>query len=258
MRGGLVELAKRPVRRTARALGFEIRRHHPGGHADGYRQQARLLGGSRVRTIFDIGAYHGDSTASYRALFPEAHVHCLEPSVDSADIVRKRFHDDDLVTCHAIAAGEVAGVADLYRSSFGASNSLLAPASRAGDHVPAHLMATVGLDRVPCTTVDELRAAEGIERIGILKIDTQGADLAVLRGARAALAEQRIDAIYVELLFVALYAGQCDHHQVCALLDAHGYALYDLYEFNYTISGRLAWCDGLFLRRGILEDGGLS
>ena len=50
------------------------------------------------------------------------------------------------------------------------------------------------------TTVDDYVAANGIARIDLLKIDTEGFDLAVLRGARAALARRIIGAIHFEFI----------------------------------------------------------
>ena len=56
------------------------------------------------------------------------------------------------------------------------------------------------VETVTCTvrTLDEVRRELGVERINLLKIDTEGFDLQVLQGARQSLEEGRIDCIYLE------------------------------------------------------------
>jgi FkbM family methyltransferase len=53
---------------------------------------------------------------------------------------------------------------------------------------------------VECTTIDMIMNKFGLSRIDFLKIDTEGHDLAVLRGARNALAEQKIRLIQFEFI----------------------------------------------------------
>jgi hypothetical protein len=53
---------------------------------------------------------------------------------------------------------------------------------------------------VRATTIDAFMAEEGLHDIDLLKIDTEGFDLAVLRGARDALARRAIKAIQFEFI----------------------------------------------------------
>ena len=53
---------------------------------------------------------------------------------------------------------------------------------------------------VECTTLDAFIAEHGIGPIAFLKIDTEGFDLSVLRGARNALATKQIAAIQFEFI----------------------------------------------------------
>lgn len=77
---------------------------------------------------------------------------------------------------------------------------------------------------VPVTTVD---AAIGSGRVAVMKVDVEGSELAVLRGACAALAERRITHVVFE-----------DHEgpgsPSCELLAGHGYTLFAL---GYSLMG---------------------
>lgn len=60
---------------------------------------------------------------------------------------------------------------------------------------------------VTCTTLDAFMEANGIERIDLLKIDTEGFDLAVLKGASHALDAGRIGTIQFEFIPANIVTG---------------------------------------------------
>ena len=51
----------------------------------------------------------------------------------------------------------------------------------------------------------------------------QGAEYAVLEGAREMLTAQRIDVIYMEVITAPTYVGQRELHDYLALLHGRGY-----------------------------------
>lgn len=58
---------------------------------------------------------------------------------------------------------------------------------------------------------------------------------------------RRVRAIYAEVLFVPLYLGQCQFHEVAAFLESKKFRLFDFYNFAYGTTGQLGWGDALFL-----------
>jgi hypothetical protein len=105
--------------------------------------------------------------------------------------------------------------------------------------------------KVKATTIDEFCDKEGIDHIMILKMDMQGGELLALEGAKKKLTRKAISLIFLELLFVPLYIGQAEYHQVCGLLAKFGYRLFDMYNCTYDSSGKIKWCDGLFVGPGV-------
>jgi FkbM family methyltransferase len=65
---------------------------------------------------------------------------------------------------------------------------------------------TVTTQTVPTMTLDSYAAQSGIERLELVKIDTEGHDLTVLRGARTLLAEHRIAVVQFEYNHYWVYA----------------------------------------------------
>ena len=80
-------------------------------------------------------------------------------------------------------------------------------------------------------TLDEFCKTEGIERIHLLKVDVEGFELAVFRGADRLLAEHRVDYICFEIFQPALKDAGLKSRDVFAALEAHGY---EVFCFNPT------------------------
>ncbi|HEY6138859.1 MAG TPA: FkbM family methyltransferase, partial [Thermoanaerobaculia bacterium] len=95
--------------------------------------------------------------------------------------------------------------------------------------------------RVRVTTLDAALAALGIGRIDLLKIDAEGNDLAVLRGAAALLRERRANAVQWEYGDGWPLAG-ATLGAALSFLDANGYESFllkggGLHRFDYGLFG---------------------
>jgi hypothetical protein len=80
----------------------------------------------------------------------------------------------------------------------------------------------------------------------LLKIDTQGSELDVLRGAAELLA--RFQAVYCEVSFLELYAGQALASEVVAYLFERGFELSGIYNLQSSPTLGLLQADMLFTR----------
>ncbi len=84
---GLKDLAKRALL----AAGLDVRF---AARYDARTAQRRLLAGTQVRTVVDAGAFHGEWTAFYRTVFPDAEIYAFEPFPDSAAVLEQRHKAD--------------------------------------------------------------------------------------------------------------------------------------------------------------------
>jgi hypothetical protein len=96
--------------------------------------------------------------------------------------------------------------------------------------------------------LDEALAEAGVASPRILlKTDTQGYDLHVLRGASGCMG--RIAGILAELSVLPIYEGSPSLTQSLDAYREAGFDLADLSVVNKTPDGRLLEMDGLFVRR---------
>lgn len=219
---------------------------------------ARLFVDRQPGVVFDCGASSGGFTAAYLTLFPRATIHAFEPHPQTADHLRSRFQGEPRVVVEQTAVGAGAGVADFHMHRLPYTSSLLPRPSTGRRYFP--LMDGVA-DRVavPVTTLDDYCRRHAIERIDVLKMDIQGAELAALRGAETLLRDRRIDAIFTETFFVPHYEGGCLLHELWGHLAAHGYGLYTLFPSREGCNGQLRLGDAIFispeLRAAVVDRG---
>lgn len=246
-----MRLLKKAVWSAIRRLGYNIRRSEDFAFAD----QVAILESAGAEVIFDVGANQGLIASRYRGMFPRAAIHCFEPLPDACGLARKRFESDHSVSVHECAVGEVEGRVIFHRNSAADSSSLL---STDESRLPQSYVAmnrTVSTLEVDCVTVDTFCTREGIERIDILKMDVQGGELGVLKGATRMLSERRIRLIYSEVYFLPFYRDQPLFEDLCSFLARHGYRFLFPYALVFGSStGRLQWGDAIFVSPDVAID----
>lgn len=116
----------------------------------------------------------------------------------------------------------------------------------------AHLEAApdskyIATEEVAVTTVRDIVAAHDLDPAhSLLKIDTQGFEDEVLRGAGELIG--LIAAVQLELSFVELYEGQLLFDELVATMASSGYRIQQLQPGISDRTGRMLQTDGLFVR----------
>jgi FkbM family methyltransferase len=181
----------------------------------------RSVSNLRLGVVFDVGANIGQSFREFRRHYPGAAIYCFEPVAATFRQLTEAIGSDG--NAHAFQVALAARAGD-GRMKLEGSPDMFSFA----DNDYAGPSETVKLD-----TIDSFCTEHAIDRIGYLKIDTEGADLDVLKGARIALAEQRIDAIEVEAGLNPHNTRHVPLEQLKAHLERRDYLLFGIYEQFY-------------------------
>jgi FkbM family methyltransferase len=217
------------------------------------RIAALLRGMAReAPALVDVGGNHGDFSARFLETFPAGRTDIVEPNPALHAELRARFAGRPATLWEA-ALHDRDGTVDLrVHANDGTSSVLERPrSSRRYFSRQDQVTATVG---VAALTLDTLAQRAGLARIDLLKLDTQGAELPILRGARGLLARGAIDLIYTEFFVVPHYEGAALLHEIWAQLDAHDYVLHDIFKGPYGRNGQLRFGDALFVSPRVRED----
>jgi FkbM family methyltransferase len=157
--------------------------------------------------FFDVGA--GIGTFTLVVASRGATVHAFEPHPGNAAAIEANLRWNSLdgrVTLNAAAVSDRTGVAELRTGRSWFATEVVALHDRPG---PA---------TVAAVTVDEYCRSHSIDAIAMLKVDTEGHEHFVLKGAVRMLCAQRIGAVIVE-------TGRA--YAACrSLLEASGYELF--------------------------------
>jgi len=181
----------------------------------------RMVRGRPVRTVFDVGANIGQTTQMIKAQFPEAAVHAFEPVSSTYQTLERNVRPLDGVACHRLALSDRVGVAAMTADANSPLNRLVETRS---ERVPA----AGGIEQVETDTIDRFCLERRIERIDLLKVDAEGADLKVLEGAGRMLREGRVSFVFAEVGFDPADAG---HVHVAVLLEHLRQAGIEPYSF---------------------------
>ncbi len=191
---------------------------------------------------FDVGANTGQTIELLCTALDRPVIHAFEPAPAVYEQLVSTTHRQD-VYLHHLALGAKPGAATLHLYDFSVLNSLL-PLENQGSS-PFTDVSSQGSVTVEVSSVDDFCQANGVNCIDLLKIDTQGYDLEVLRGSLRMLQQQRVRHVLIEMNHIPLYQGQDPPWEVEAFLVSHGFRLVDLYE-QVRSDHALSWCTALY------------
>jgi FkbM family methyltransferase len=168
--------------------------------------------------IFDVGANVGQSAEVYAQRFPDATIHCFEPSPGSHEELVAAMQQYPKVTTHRLALGRSEATLSLTQTGRPTMFRLL-PAEAAEDDQTVKVVVRPGID-----VMRDLN----IERIDFLKIDTEGHDLDVLMGFLPAI--DRIDFVQVEAGMNPYNTTHAPFAKLDDLLKNTGFSLFYIFE----------------------------
>lgn len=159
---------------------------------------------SHIQTFIDVGANMGEWTQHLLNHKPTAQGFLFEPSAQCAQALSARFDRYEDITIRNVAISDSTGFGCFIEDSSNSQHSHLvsSPSNDKDDNV-----------QVPIVRLDDEFSATDL-RLDFLKIDTEGYDLKVLKGATALLERTR----YIQFEYNASWA-----EAGCTLADALQY-----------------------------------
>ena len=167
----------------------------------------------------------------------------FEPLPAPAARFHKLFGDDELVTLYEMALGSVSGPSIMHVTAEDDGSSLLA----IGD-TQAILFGTreVASQAVTVRRLDEVMTPAMLSVPALLKIDVQGFEMEVLRGAVGILSS--FGSVYAECSYLELYSRQALVNEAIEFLHSAGFALAGVFNQVTDDNGRAVQADVLFHR----------
>src|SRR3954447_555077 len=227
------------ARRVLRSAGLEVTR--AGGGGGPRRTLPQVLGHLRERgvapaTVIDVGVAAG--TPELYEAFPGVPLLLVEPLAEHEGHLREIVAARPGSSYALAAGGPEPGELEIAVHRVLACSSVLGDRDPGGE--PAQRRA------VPVVRLDDLVAERGLNAPFVVRVDVEGAELQVLAGARATLAQAQ--AVLLEVSFFQLVGGGAEVADVIAWMRDAGFSPYDIYHGHLRpLDGALAQVDMAFV-----------
>ncbi len=209
---------------------------------DGLLRQAQSMGFIPA-TVVDVGAAYGSFANQCFPVFPKARFLLLEPLVEYQPFLEKLMATMPAAQCFVAAASAHPGelVLNVHPDLVGSSLFLEVEQGTDVNGVPRTVRAI---------TIDGLLKETGAKGPFLLKVDVQGAELEVLRGAERMLADTEY--IVLEVSLFRFFQDGPDFHDVIEYMKSRGFVAYDISGLQYRpLDNALSQIDVAFVK----EDG---
>jgi FkbM family methyltransferase len=189
-----------------------------------------------ITLFFDVGANDGETAATALGRFPKAQVVSFEPHPVTFSRLMTRMGDETRFHGVNSALGSEIGEAVMFEYDNSSINSLTDRAQYA-----VRFAQTGRRISIQSTTLDTYCQQSEIERIDILKIDTEGFDLKVLQGSNEMLQKCAIKFICFEFNDLELREGTSGGAlmPIYALLRPYGYRFVASYNDYIVTDGEM-------------------
>jgi FkbM family methyltransferase len=242
--GYALSLLERPRDVPLLVRGVRLERAHA-GELIRLSRHGRWIRSMGIETVIDVGAHEGEFSSSIGCLLPHASIYAFEPLPDAFRSLNRRMARRPRFRAFPVALGDEAGTVTMWRSSFSESSSLLRM-SDLHKHAFPWTSSCVPVD-VEVRPLDAFASQLELRPKTLLKVDVQGYEDRVLRGASTILGE--VDYVLVEVSFRVLYEGQASFESVREQLVDHGFRYAgSLDQLASPLDGLILQADALFIK----------
>ena len=190
--------------------------------------------------VFDVGAHTGETITRFRKLYKNCEIHSFEPQINSYQELKKFKDKNTIINNFALGdenenkkfyINKNDSTSGFYRFS---KNNLIDKSDYC--------------ENVQVKTLDQYVEEKNIKNIDILKIDVQGYEDHVLRGATKTL-KNNIKMIEVEIIFIDYYEKKSSFYELENIIRPYGYELYSISSPVLDENNdRIKWVDAIYMK----------
>lgn len=196
-------------------------------------------------TVIDVGGNLGQFTVASNKLFKEPVIYSFEPIPRCAQKIQNYADNLKNITVFPLAIGDEPGKVTLKINSHIQASSILPLATTHQNSFPnAKELESI---EVEVKTLDNVLKTVVFKPPVLLKIDTQGYEANVIRGAKETL--QRVDYVLLEVSFKEMFKGELLFPELLKLMETYQFKfMRPVGWLNDPISKEILQMDALFCR----------
>ena len=194
---------------------------------------------SHAKTLIDVGSNKGQFSLIARKFFPNIKIHSFEPQIDILNMQKKVLGTKN-INYYNFTLGSEEKESELYITKRKDSSSVLKPILTKNRNYITNEIKKTSIKRL-----DNLSNFKNIERPSVMKLDVQGYEFEVLKGAENIL--EYIDYVITEVSFMEVYENQTSADKLIKFLKSKSFEIKDKCNLS-KIEGKLFQEDILFFK----------
>ncbi len=240
-----MNLIEKTLKKSLQKMGLLLRYYTPSASEEARR--ILLLKHFTIDTVYDLGANVGQYAQEIIEAGFSGKVISVEPLRAAHEQLSKASQgNSNWIIAPRCAVGAEMGSVEIHVSKNTVSSSILPVLPAHTDGAPDSI--TVGKEEVPLFTLDHLISLYPGGKKVFVKIDVQGYEQEVLKGASNSLAQ--LSGLEIEMSVKPLYADQqWMFEDILLYMREHGFALKSLAPaFTHPQKGEVLQYNGIFFR----------
>ncbi|MEZ4802516.1 MAG: FkbM family methyltransferase [Gelidibacter sp.] len=213
---------KRAIRKFVRRFGFDIikfKKDQMGIYP--FYDMAKFITKDKPM-LFDVGANLGQTIKDFKEVFHFATIHAFEPSPETFEILSNTISSSKDLYLWNLGVGASNGELILNEYIHSNTNSFL----QAKNINPTSLKRKT---LVKMTTIDQFLKVNQIDKIDVLKIDTEGFELEVFKGAINSFLNGKIGLLFFEVSFINSHHDMPSFTELWDFVSKNGFELVSIY-----------------------------
>jgi FkbM family methyltransferase len=198
-------------------------------------------------TLYDIGAHKGLFSKNVSNQFHIERGILVEPIKENYEIIQKYFNSENFIVYNNVVTDSDNKMFHFNINKFDETSSILKIKNGIKEliSVDTELSKEIEIESV---TLDSITKKNNIEKIDLIKIDVQGVEDKVLKGALYTL--QRTKYVWVETSFKSLYDESALFSDIYNIMNSNDFIMVEISPgYRDVVKGELLQADVLFKSR---------
>lgn len=212
------------------------------------------------KIIFDVGANLGQSIERFRRIDENSIIHSFEPTPDLALKLKSKYKYTDNIFINDFGLGSKNDLLQFNSFNYHKINSFIDLDEKSKFAKSRMIVAKSNQKNftekisVKVKKLDDYCHSNNINKINLIKIDTQGFEEEVLNGALNLIKENKIDIIELELVLGFAYKKTLSFYSIEKILNEHSYKLIAIRNSGNVISFSNFQTDLIYVKNDIYEN----